>query len=87
MSRAPSVNLSSVRCEACDRLRAKIAGRERALVAATALMTMGAPHVESAEQIRLRARTQDAKIDFELAEMELEQHARQHETSSAGSAG
>lgn len=65
-------------CDACERLKARLVGRERALAAATALMNMGAPHMNSEEQIRLRARAQDAKVDVELAQMELEQHERSH---------
>ena len=42
------------------------------------MMTVGIMNADPDEQIRYRARTQDAKIDLELAEMELEQHQRRH---------
>jgi hypothetical protein len=51
------------------------------------MMTMGAPHVASEERLRLSARAQDAKIDVELAEMELQQHQRLHlQEKTAGGA-
>jgi hypothetical protein len=36
------------------------------------------------EHLRFRARVQDAKVDLELAEMELQQHRKRHTLTAGG---
>ncbi len=71
-------------CNECDRLRSQRARKERALAAASALLNVDALRSVAEAHLRLRARVQDAKVDLELAEMELQQHEKRHTLTAGG---
>jgi len=73
-----------VGCEECDRLRSRRGRKERALAAASALLNVAALSSAAGEHLRFRARVQDAKVDLELAEMELQQHRKRHTLTAGG---
>ena len=65
-------------CSECDRLRSEHERLKRAYASAINILTARFDITPAAEYIRLRAIADEARIDSEVARLELEQHKRIH---------
>jgi hypothetical protein len=71
-------DLKGMECGQCDRLRLEYERLERAYAAAIDTLTTRSDTAPAAEYIRLRTFADDARLDSEVARLELEKHKRIH---------
>lgn len=69
---------SDLACAECDHLRGKFDRLERRYAHAYGVLTSFADTARASEYNRLKATADEARIDSEIARLELEQHRRVH---------
>lgn len=65
-------------CATCKHLAEEYGVRDRAYAKATGALSAGRSKVRADEYIQLRTAASDARLDFEIARLELEKHTLTH---------